>query len=47
MGCLFSIVTLPFPSRGLVIQDLEVVCRVRDPGRHHHCRRRYLHGGHR
>ena len=34
-------------SRGLVIQDLEVVCRVRDSGRHHHCRRRYLHGGHR
>jgi len=28
-----------------VIQDLEMVCGVRDPGRHHHCRRRYLHGG--
>ena len=33
-------------SRGLVIQDLEVVCRFRDYGCHHHRRRRYLHGGH-
>ena len=34
------------PSRGLVIQDLEVVYRFRDSGCDHHCRRRYLHGGH-
>jgi hypothetical protein len=34
------------PICNLVIQDMEMVHRMWDSGRHHHCRRRYLHGGH-